>query len=171
MHTYMHTYIHTYLHTYIHTYMYLCLIYIYPYVCIHIIRLYIYIYTYICIYTTYISIYIYICIYIFTYIYISIRIYLYIYIQVYDPLPTAGIRAMLPPSRSSWSMSTCDRFRDRQQNSGAPGGSVMIINGGCPLPWGYPNSWMVYFRENPMKIDDLRVALVYPCLGLRKPAN
>jgi len=25
------------------------------------------------------------------------------------------------------------------------------------LKWGCPNSWMVYFRENPIKIDDLGV--------------
>jgi len=24
--------------------------------------------------------------------------------------------------------------------------------------WDYPNSWMVYFMENPMKIDDLGVS-------------
>jgi hypothetical protein len=27
------------------------------------------------------------------------------------------------------------------------------------VKWGYPNSWMVYFMENPTKMDDLGVAL------------
>ena len=26
-----------------------------------------------------------------------------------------------------------------------------------PQPWGYPNSWMVYFMKNPIKMDDLGV--------------
>ena len=27
----------------------------------------------------------------------------------------------------------------------------------CFLKWAYPNSWMVYFMENPIKLDDLGV--------------
>ena len=30
----------------------------------------------------------------------------------------------------------------------------MIHIRGVPKPWGYPNSWLVYFMENPAKMDD-----------------
>jgi hypothetical protein len=32
-------------------------------------------------------------------------------------------------------------------------GFVSMRIGGC-LEWGYPNSWMVYFMENLIKMDD-----------------
>ena len=32
--------------------------------------------------------------------------------------------------------------------------SISHLFGGF-LKWGYPNSWMVYFMENPIKVDDL----------------
>ena len=35
----------------------------------------------------------------------------------------------------------------------------VIMIWGFPIAWGYPNSWMVYFRETPMLIDDLGVPL------------
>ena len=44
-----------------------------------------------------------------------------------------------------------------------PGGGP---NGGCPVLWRYPHSWMVYFMENPMKMDD---NYRYPYF--RKPPN
>jgi hypothetical protein len=28
---------------------------------------------------------------------------------------------------------------------------------GFSMVWGYPNSWMVYFMENPIKMDDFGV--------------
>jgi hypothetical protein len=32
--------------------------------------------------------------------------------------------------------------------------------------WGYPNSWMVYFMENPTKMDDMMT--IYPLVNIQK---
>lgn len=55
------------------------------------------------------------------------RVSIYLQCDSQNPILWATLSGRCNPKESSWAMTTCDRFRDRQQNSGAPGHALAIV--------------------------------------------
>ncbi|CAK9043464.1 unnamed protein product [Durusdinium trenchii] len=55
------------------------------------------------------------------------RISIYLQSDPQNPIIWAMLNGRCNPKESTWGMTTCDRFRDRQQNPGAPGHALAIV--------------------------------------------
>jgi len=55
------------------------------------------------------------------------RVSIYLQCDPQNPILWAKLNGRCNPKESSWSMTTCDRFRDRQQNCSAPGHALAIV--------------------------------------------
>ena len=165
IHTHTHTYIHTYLHTYIHTYTH-------RHTYIHTYTLHTYIHTHTDIHTyihTHTDIHTYI--HYITLHYITIHTYIhyihtYIYIYIYISYVTISMGVEMARDGTPFFPTA---FLSFALTSGVGNAGLLSLGSGQMVTsrsiyvwwgfhkWGYPNSWMVYFMEHRIKMDNLGV--------------
>ena len=104
--------------------------------------------------------------YTYVYIYICIQIDYLIYIYIYHIFPPTSIHlinAKNTPRLTAGGVleqQAPGPFRRQELMAG------LGPRGVSSSSWGYPNSWLVYFTENPVKINDVRVPLFLGGYGL-----